>query len=123
MNEQTEWMNQVVEQYLREYIDYWQTNWVLLLLIAQLTYNTSINAITEQTPFFANHEYNVNLFLKSKKVTVLTEQIKVTVNEMHKLHKKLKADIEFLSHCSVFYHNQHHAGALTLKEGDKVYLL
>ena len=42
---------------------------------------------------------------------------------MHKLHKELKTDIEFLSHCSVFYHNQHHAGALTLKERNKVYLL
>ena len=42
---------------------------------------------------------------------------------MHKLHKELKTDIEFLSHCSVFYHNQHHAGALMLKKRDKVYLL
>ena len=80
-------------------------NWVPLLLIAQLTYNTSINAITEQTSFFTNHRYNVNLFLKSKEVTVLAEQVKILADKMHKLHKKLKADIKFLSHCSVFYHN------------------
>ena len=42
---------------------------------------------------------------------------------MHKLHKKLKTDIEFLSHHSVFYHNQHHAEALTLKKRNKIYLL
>ena len=42
---------------------------------------------------------------------------------MHKLHKKIQTDIKFLLHCSAFYHNQHHAGALMLKEGDKVYLL
>ena len=42
---------------------------------------------------------------------------------MHKLHKELKTDIEFLSHCSVFYHNQHHAEALMLKKRDKIYLL
>ena len=42
---------------------------------------------------------------------------------MHKLHKELWTDIEFLSHNSVFYHNQHHAEAPTLKKGDKVYLL
>ena len=47
MNKQIKWMNQVIEQYLRGYINYWQTNWVLLLPIAQLTYNMSINAITE----------------------------------------------------------------------------
>ena len=88
-----------------------------------MAYNTSINAITEQTPFFTNYRYNMNLFLESKKVTVLTEQVKITADEMHKLHKELKTDIEFLSHHSVFYHNQHCAGALTLKERDKVYLL
>ena len=86
-------------------------------------YNISINAITEQTSFFTNYEYNVNLFLESKKVTVLAEQVKVTVNKMHKLHRELQTDIEFLLHCSVFYYNQHHAEALTLKKRDKVYLL
>ena len=86
-------------------------------------YNISINVITEQTPFFANHRYNMNLFLEPKKVTVLAEQVKVTADNMHKLHKELKTDIEFLSHHSAFYHNQHCAGALMLKKGDKVYLL
>ena len=86
-------------------------------------YNISINVITEQISFFANHKYNMNLFLKLKKVTVLTEQVKVTADNMHKLHKELKTDIEFLLHCSVFYHNQHCAGALMLKKRDKIYLL
>ena len=122
-DKQTEWMNQVVEQYLRGYVGYWQMNWVSLLSIAQLMYNMSINAITGQTPFFTNHRYNVNLFLESKEATFLTEQVRITVDKMHKLHKELKTDIEFLLHCSAFYHNQHCAGALTLKKGDKIYLL
>ena len=86
-------------------------------------YNMSINAITEQTSFFTNHRYNMDLFLELKKVMILIEQIKITVDKMHKLHKELKTDIEFLSHHSVFYYNQHCAGALMLKEEDKVYLL
>ena len=79
----------MIKQYLREYINYWQTNWVSLLSITQLTYNISINVITEQISFFANYKYNMNLFLESKKVTVLTEQVKVTADKMHKLHKEL----------------------------------
>ena len=122
-DKQTEWMNQVIEQYLREYVDYWQTNWVSLLSVAQLMYNISINIITEQTSFFTNHRYNTNLFLELKKATILTEQIKITADNMHKLYKELKTDIEFLSHHSVFYYNQHYAGALTLKKRNKVYLL
>ena len=86
-------------------------------------YNISINVITKQISFFINHEYNVNLFLELKKVTVLAEQAEITVDKMHKLHKELQTDIKFLSHCSVFYHNQHCAGALTLKRRNKVYLL
>ena len=46
-DKQTEWMNQIVRQYLRWYVDYQQTNWVPLLSMAQLIYNTSINVITE----------------------------------------------------------------------------
>ena len=71
----------------------------------QLIYNTSINIITKQTLFFTNYKYNINLFLELKKVTVLTKQVKITVNKMHKLHKELQTDIEFLSHCLAFYHN------------------
>ena len=123
MNKQTEQINQVIEQYLREYMDYQQTNWVSLLSIAQLTYNISINAITEQTSFFTSLEYDVNLFLELKEVTVLAEQVKVTVNKMHRLHKERQKNIKFLLYCSVFYYNQHHAEAPTLKKRDKVYLL
>ena len=42
---------------------------------------------------------------------------------MQTLHNKLKQNIKFLSHHSVFYHNQHHTGALMLKKRNKVYLL
>ena len=73
--------------------------------------------------FFANHEYNANLFQESKKVTVLTEQVNITATEMQTLHKKLKQDIKFLSHRSTFYHNKHCAEAPILKKRNKVYLL
>ena len=42
---------------------------------------------------------------------------------MQTLHKELKQDIKFLLNYSVFYYNKYHAGALTLKERDKVYFL
>ena len=94
-----------------------------LLSVAQITYNTSINQITDTTSFFTNHEYNAQLFQISKEATILAEQVNIMVNEIKNLHMKLKRDIKFLSHCSAFYHNQHHAEALTLKKRNKVYLL
>ena len=113
----------MIKQYLQEYIDYHQINWVALLLVTQIVYNTSVNQITGITLFFMNHEYNTNLFQELKKAIVLTEQVNITVTEMQALHKKLKQDIKFLSHQLVFYHNKHHAKAFMLKKRDRVYLL
>ena len=86
-------MNQVIKQYLWGYVDYQQKNWVLLLSIAQLCYNNSINKTIRMTPFFANHRYNTNLFLELKKATVLTEEAAVKVQDMWKVHEELKRDI------------------------------
>ena len=122
-DDQTKQMNQVIEQYLQEYVNYHQTNWVVLLPVTQIVYNTSVNQITGTTSFFMNHRYNTNLFQESKKAMILIEQANITVTEMQTLHKKLKQDIEFLLHRSAFYHNKHHAGAPMLKKRDKVYLL
>ena len=122
-DDQTEQMNQVIEQYLREYVNYHQINWIVLLSVTQIAYNTSVNQTTDMTSFFVNHEYNANLFQESKKATVLTEQVNITVTEMQTLHKELKQDIKFLSHRSAFYHNKHRSGESMLKKRNKVYLL
>ena len=116
-------MNQVIEQYLREYVNYHQINWVALLSVTQIVYNTSVNQITDMTSFFTNHEYNANLFQESKKAMILTEQVNITATEMQTLHNKLKQDIEFLSHRSTFYYNKHRFRESMLKKRDKVYLL
>ena len=45
------------------------------------------------------------------------------MTDMQKLHKKLKKNIKFLSHWSVFYHNQHRSEESMLKKKNRVYLL
>ena len=89
----------------------------------QIVYNTSVNQTTGIMLFFANHRYNANLFQESKKATVLTEQVNITVTEMQTLYRELKQDIEFLLHQSAFYHNKHRSREPMLKKRDKVYLL
>ena len=91
--------------------------------MTQLAYNTSVNQITGTTSFFTNYEYNINLFLESKKATVLTEQVNITVTDMQKLHKKLKKNIKFLLHQLTFYYNQYRFREPMLKKRDRVYLL
>ena len=48
---QTERVNQVIEQYLRNYCDFDQANWVDLLDLAEFSYNNSFHASTQYTPF------------------------------------------------------------------------
>ena len=73
--------------------------------------------------FFTNYEYNANLFQESKKATVLIKQVNITATEMQTLYNKLKQDIKFLLHRSVFYHNKYRFRESMLKKKNKVYLL
>ncbi|XXQ31912.1 reverse transcriptase [Plasmodiophora brassicae] len=52
---QTERVNQVMEQYLRAYVNYLQDDWHPLLAVAEFSYN---NAATGMSPFFANYGYH-----------------------------------------------------------------
>jgi hypothetical protein len=42
-------------------VNYEQDNWVALLLIAQMAYNGSRNAITGMTPHFANYSKEIEI--------------------------------------------------------------
>ena len=50
-NKQTERMNQTLKQYLRYFCDYQQTNWIRLLPMGILAYNTSEYSTTKKTLF------------------------------------------------------------------------
>ena len=52
---QTERMNQIVETYLRTFINYHQDNWKEWISLAEFSYNNSVHATTKQTPFFLNY--------------------------------------------------------------------
>ncbi|QRV84680.1 Retrotransposable element Tf2 protein [Ceratobasidium sp. AG-Ba] len=51
-------LNQVVEIYLRHYVAYKQDDWVGILPMAEFAYNNSVNASTNQTPFFASYGFH-----------------------------------------------------------------
>jgi len=61
-DEQSEQMNQTVETYLRHYVNRNQDNWVQLLSMTQFAYNNTQNKTTEETPFWANYEYNPKIW-------------------------------------------------------------
>ena len=54
---QTERTNQTLEQYLRCYCNYFQDNWVDLLPMAEFSYNNSVHASINTSPFEALYGY------------------------------------------------------------------
>jgi hypothetical protein len=55
---QSERVNQVLEQYLRCTTNYLQNDWVKLLPLAEFSYNNSVHASTQKTPFFVNYGFH-----------------------------------------------------------------
>ena len=60
---QTERLNSVLEQYLRIYTDYQQSDWASLLPLAKFSYNNSRHFATTISPFFANYGFHPRMSL------------------------------------------------------------
>jgi hypothetical protein len=58
---QAECLNQILEQYLRIYVNYLQDDWVLLLPLAEFAYNNAVHSAMNISPFFANKGFHPNL--------------------------------------------------------------
>jgi hypothetical protein len=68
---QIEWVNQVLEQYLRIFCDYQQDDWYQLLLLVEFVYNNVQNVFTGISPFYANYRYHP----RSLSRLVVTEEV------------------------------------------------
>ena len=60
---QTERLNSVLEQYLRIYTDYQQSDSASLLPLAEFSYNNSRHSATTISPFFANYGFHPQMSL------------------------------------------------------------
>ena len=117
---QTERLNQVVEQYLRSFINFQQDDWVMLLPVAQLAYNTTETETTKVTPFFANYGYEADL-RQGPEVSVPRAAVKA--DQMHALHAMLKEELEFVRLRMKQHYDKHRLEGPRLERGDKVYLI
>lgn len=122
-NGQTERTNQMVEQYLRHYTSYEQDDWDELLPLAQFAFNNATHSTIKETPFYANYGYHPKMFGEPRKHESTSEAAITTVENLKKLHKHLKNDIDFANLRAATYYNQRHGKGPTLKRGEKVFLL
>jgi len=93
-DEQSEWMNQMIEMYLRHYVNRNQNNWVQLLSTAQFVYNNTQNETTEKTPFWVNYEYNSKIWWEPWAHKSQSQKVILNIAEIKKLHKDLTNRIQ-----------------------------
>ena len=116
-------MNQVIEAYLRCYVNHKQNDWVSLLPMAQFAYNSSTTETTKLSPFFANYGYELSAYREAQPTGSENQLARVQTEEIRNLHKNLADDLQFVAEKNAYYYNQGRSQEPTLREGDKVYLI
>jgi len=93
-NEQSKWINQMIEMYLRHYINKNQNNWVQLLLMTQFVYNNTKNEIMKETPFWMNYRYNSKIRWELWVHRSQSQKVILNITEIKKLHRDLMNKIQ-----------------------------
>jgi hypothetical protein len=120
---QTERLNQILEQYLRCYVNDRQDNWIALLPLAQIAYNQSPTTTTGTSPFYANYGFEPNDLTGTMEVLADNPAAALTATEIREMHASLRLDLMFCRQQMTKYANRKRLEGPTLKGGDKVYLL
>jgi len=89
---QTERLNQILEQYLRIYINYQQDDWVEWLPLSEFAYNNSPHSGTGITPFFTNKGFHPKLEV-SMNITN-SKDAQAMSADLTKLHQYLKEELQ-----------------------------
>jgi transposase InsO family protein len=117
---QTERVNAIVEQYLRAYSDYLQTNWASMLSLAEFAYNNTISASTGMTPFYANFGYHPRFHATLKDVP--TPAARDHIRHIHDTHAMCRRRLQEAQERYKKFADHHRNPLPDFKEGDPVML-
>ena len=119
---QTEQANQVLETYLQHYINQTHSNWVQLLLVAQLAINQHRSDSTKESLFFANFGQHANIRMPSR-ASPNTEKALQHDKLLRQTHMMMRHYLQETSERMQCQMDKKSKMAPQLKKGDKVYLL
>jgi transposase InsO family protein len=91
---QTECTNAILEQYLKCYIDYQQSDWSTLLPLAEFAYINTSQSSTQVTPFFANMGYQLLFSVTVPRTSKTNQSTTDWIQELKDLHADLKFNIQ-----------------------------
>ena len=120
---QTKRTNQTLEQYLQHYINFKQSDWTDLLLLAQFAYNNQQHSTIGLSPFYANLRPHLNWNPNNNTVNSSSEAVTATVDDITELHHKLSKKIRQQEESTAQQVNKKRLKGPIFRKGDKVYLL
>ena len=123
MDRQIEQTSQILEQYLRHYINFKQNNWIDLLLLAQFAYNNHQHSTTRISPFYANYGKHPNWDPNNNITTSTSEAATAKINKPVKIHEELSRRADQGRKDTTKQVNKKKLKGPTFERGDKVYLL
>jgi len=112
-------MNQELEQYLRMFVDYCQTNWPEWLAIAKFSYNNKIQKSIKISPFYTNYGFNPQMGFEPQR-DVKVQAVDKFVDELKKIQEEAKAALHKAHDDMKCFADQMHTHVPEYKEGDQV---
>lgn len=119
---QTERVNSVLEQYLRCYVNYQQSDWSKLLPIAQFAYNNAKHSSTNTTPFYAVYGYHPRLSVVLPRSNKDHTPADLRITNLHELHENMKFHIAQAQEKHQEFYNRKVIEGPKFNIGDKVWL-
>jgi hypothetical protein len=116
---QTERLNQILEQYLRCYVNDRQDNWMTLLLLAQIAYNQLPTTTTSTSLFFTNYGFELDDYTGQIEVSADNLTAALTAREFCEMQESLRLDLMFCRTRMTMYANCKRLKGPTLKGGIK----
>jgi len=118
---QTERTNQVLEGYLRSFVNYDQDDWYQLLPLAEHAYNNSATSAHGMSPFFANYGFHPQTeWIKEREAR--NPGATAYAHWMKEIHEMAKTALERTREMMGRYYNRKANKQPDFKVGDKVML-
>ena len=119
---QTERVNQEIEQYLRLFINYHQSDWADWLALAKFSYNNKQHSATGFSPFYVNHGQHPYKGTEPDFAGSMVPGAAEFVEKMESIRKETEAALSLAAETMKKYYDRSRLPAHPYKVGDKVYL-
>jgi len=118
---QTEKTNKELEQYLRIYINYRQSNWLEWLATTEFAFNNKVYTAMKSSLFRVNYRRELKMGFEIRKKRKYTKAEKF-VKEIKEMHKETKAVLKNLQEEMKKYVDKNRKNTVEYKVGNRVLL-